>query len=498
MNFGIFDGGGMWIPEVLKAFIVSVAKAVRGTPSILLGARVILALTLTTSAMRLSAQAPAGSHSLRGVVFDSVRGAPLADALVQISATSERTYALSTRSNARGEFAFDSLRTGSYLIGFLHPRLDSLLLEPTVRPVVVEGASTQPVALAIPSEATLVTMYCGANAASSIVMLGRVRSTDVTRELADASIRAEWSDLTMTARSVSTSPRSATARAGQDGAFALCGLPPDVRLHMRASVGRDSSPALAIDAPSTGLLLHSIWVSARESGARAITRGTVRSVEQKPIAGARLSARGNATTVTSDASGAFALSASLLGTRMLDVEAAGFQSQHIPIDILGGDVAPLKIELSPRLPTLAPVRVTARMTALDERRSRHAAMFLDDSTIARRHPGNVADAVRNMPGVLLINPVASIGTYSERRAYAIRATDLGTFGDRIMLGTPRKSCEPTVFIDGVRQRATTTGDVDVLVDVQEIRTIELYRYGREVPPQFDAPTECGALLIWRK
>ncbi|WP_230981187.1 carboxypeptidase-like regulatory domain-containing protein [Gemmatimonas groenlandica] len=267
---------------------------------------------------------------------------------------------------------------------------------------------------------------------------------------------------------------------------------------MRASVGRDSSPALAIDAPSSGLLLHSLWVSPRESSARAITRGTVRSVEEKPIAGARLSVRGNASTVTSDASGAFALPASPLGTRMLDIEAVGFQSQHIPINILSGDVAALNIELSPHLPTLATVRVTARMTAINERRNKHLASFLDDSTIARRRPGHIADAVRGMPGVLLINADASRGTFSERRAFASRATDPGTFGDRIMLGTPRKSCEPAVFVDGVRQRVTTTGDVDALVDVQEIRTIELYRWGWEVPQQFDAPTECGALLIWRK
>lgn len=471
---------------------------------------VMLVLTLTTSAMRLAAQSSAqasapssvGNYPLRGVVFDSVRNAPLADALVQITATNDRARAMSTRSNARGEFAFDSLRTGSYLIGFLHPRLDSLLLAPSMRPVVVDGATTPPIALAIPSEATLLSTFCGANAASPTVMLGRVRSTDASRALDGALIRAEWSELAMTAQSISRSPQSVTARAEQDGAFVLCGLPPDVRLYMRASVGRDSSPSLAIDAPSSGLLLHSIWVSPRESSARAIMRGTVRSVEQKPIAGVRLSVRGsssgNASTVTSDASGAFALPASPLGTRMLDIEAVGFQPQHIPINILSGDVAPLNIELPPLVPTLATVRVTATMTAINERRNKHVASFLDDSTIARRRFDRFADAVRRMPGVLVFSPGASRGTSNVRREYENRATDPGTYGDRIRLGTPRKSCEPSVFVDGVRQLTSSTGDIDALVDVQDIRTVELYRWGWEVPPQFDAPTECGALLIWRK
>lgn len=498
MNFGAFEFGEIWILGVLGAMIFSVARAVRGAPSNMMGARVVLALTLATSATRLAAQAPTDGHSLRGVVFDSVRGVPLADALVQISATNERAHALSTRSNARGEFAFDSLRMGSYLIGFLHPRLDSLLLTPSPRAIVIDDGPTQLLALAIPSEATLLTTFCGDNAASSVVMLGRVRSTDASRDGAGATVRAEWSELALTAPTISTSPRSATARAGPDGAFALCGLPPDVRLHMRASVGRDSSPALAIDAPSSGLLLHSIWVNPLESRARATVRGTVRSAAQKPIAGARLSVRGNASTVTSDANGAFALPASPLGTRMLDIEAVGFQSQHIPIDILSGDIASLNIDLLPHVPTLATVRVTGAMTALNERRARHVASFLDDSTIARRRPGSIAEAVRGMPGILRIDAVTARGSFSERRAFAFRATDPGTFGDRILLGTPRKSCEPTVFVDGVRQRTNNTGEIDVLADVQEIRMIELYRWGWEVPPQFDAPTECGALLIWRK
>lgn len=457
-----------------------------------------LALALTTSALRLAAQSSAGSHSLRGVVFDSVRGAPLADALVQVSAANDRAHAMSTRSNARGEFAFDSLRTGSYLIGFLHPRLDSLLLASPVQTVVVDGALTQPVALAIPSEATLLTTFCESNAASTTVMLGRVRSTDASRGFADASIRAEWSELAMSARSISTSPRSATAPAEHDGAFVLCGLPPDVRLYVRANIGRDSSPALAIDAPSSGLLLHSIWVSPRESNARAIMRGTVRSVAQMPIAGARLSVRGNASIATSDASGAFALPNSPLGTRMVDIEAVGFQPQHIPIDILSGDVASLNIELPPLLPTLATVRVTATMTALNLRRTKHVAYFLDDSTIARRRPGLVADAMRRMPGVLLASAGDAMWRATGRVAFLARGSDPGTFGDRILLGTSRKSCEPTVFIDGVRQRTINMGDIDGLVDVQDIRTIELYRWGFEVPVQFDAPTECGAILIWRK
>ena len=502
MNFGYFEYGDVCILALLGAIVRSVAKAGRGSPSALKSARLILAFTLTMSAMRLAAQSPAqspaGSHALRGVVFDSVRGAPLADALVQLSATNERAYAVSTRSNARGEFVFDSLRTGSYLIGFLHPRLDSLLLAPSLRPVAIEGGPTPPVALAIPGEATLLATFCGANAPSPTAMLGRVRSTDASRESAGALVSAEWSELALTVQSISTAPRSATARAGQDGAFVLCGLPPEVRLHMRVSVGSDSSPALAVDAPSSGLMLHSFWVNPGESGARAVMRGTVRSVAQKPIAGARLSVRGNKSTVTSDASGAFALPASPLGTRMLDIEAAGFQSQHIPIAILSGDVASLTIELSPQVQTLATVRVTAGMTAMNERRAKRVATFLDDSTIARRRPFSIADAVRGMPGILRIDAVTARGSNSERRALAFRVSDPGSFGDRIRLGTPRNSCEPTVFVDGVRQRTINTGELDALADVQEIRTIELYRYGREVPLQFDAPTECGALMIWRK
>ncbi len=437
---------------------------------------------LVCSLLALPTLCAQSTARVTGLVFDSLTAQPLADALVQLIATNDRARAASARTNARGEFAFDTVATGAYLIGFLHPRLDSLMLAPTSQQIDVTNAGAPLVMLAIPSLETVTTTYCGANAAhdGSAMMLGRLRFTDRDRGTSAGVVRAEWSELTMTARAFSRSPQVASARSGDDGAFVLCGLPREVRVYVRAAIDKDSTPALTLDVPSAGVLLRDVWLSPRASSTRRAQRGVVRSQLRAPITGARLTLRGNSARVKSDINGVFTLPSSPLGTRMLDVDAIGFQSQHVLVDILDDDVHVLDITLPPLITTLATVNVTARAweSAFNARRQKHVASFVDDTTIARRDPLFIADVVRSLPGV--------------------RVDGRGSFGARITLGTPRKSCEPNLFVDGVLQRNLTTADVDALVATRDVRAIELYRWGFEVPLQFDAPTSCGALLIWRK
>ncbi len=131
-------------------------------------------------------------------------------------------------------------------------------------------------------------------------------------------------------------------------------------MYVRASVARDSTPALSIDVPAAGILLRDFWLSPRASRTRRGQRGEVRSQLRAPIKGARLTLRGNSARVNSDINGVFTLSSSPLGTRMLDVDAIGFQAQHVLVDILDNDTHVLDITLPPLITTLATVNVTAR------------------------------------------------------------------------------------------------------------------------------------------
>ena len=88
---------------------------------------------------------------LRGVVFDSVARAPLANASVRVFRADSASVGIDARTDATGTFEVSALRTGTWLLSFLHPRLDSLRLEPPVARVDVVEAGEIDVTLAAKS-----------------------------------------------------------------------------------------------------------------------------------------------------------------------------------------------------------------------------------------------------------------------------------------------------------------------------------------------------------
>lgn len=87
--------------------------------------------------------------SIVGIVWDSTRGGPLADANITLVNTS-----VTAQSNGDGRFFIPNLAPGRYLISFTHPRLDSLGYAPAPVDVSVSAESAAPVQLAIPLAAS--------------------------------------------------------------------------------------------------------------------------------------------------------------------------------------------------------------------------------------------------------------------------------------------------------------------------------------------------------
>src|ERR1051325_1132774 len=100
----------------------------------------VLVAAMTFAAVA-GAEAQGRPGGVRGVVYDSVGRAPLAGAVVQLAPVGERMAAQrSVTADAAGRFTLDSLPAGGYVVGFFHPLLDSLGIEPPLRRVdVIEG-----------------------------------------------------------------------------------------------------------------------------------------------------------------------------------------------------------------------------------------------------------------------------------------------------------------------------------------------------------------------
>ena len=116
----------------------------------------VLAVALLSGFTALGIRAPSPppeprSTTITGVVFDSLEMRGLPDAMVQISGTGGQSFTQSVTTDGAGRFTFSDVPVGTFLLGFFHPKLDSLALtSPTLR---VDVRTDQPVQarLAVPS-----------------------------------------------------------------------------------------------------------------------------------------------------------------------------------------------------------------------------------------------------------------------------------------------------------------------------------------------------------
>ena len=175
--------------------------------------------------------------AITGTAFDSLRGTPLAGARVFLSGTS-----LAAVTAADGSYAIDSIPPGKYLVSVLAPRLDSLLLEPPAREVVLSAADAKQIELALPTPRTLAAQLCGEPMADTAsIVQGFVRDTGETKA-SGANVRAEWTTITKQGTAaLRTEPTLVETTVSSRGRYALCGIPAGVRYTIRARRERNGA-----------------------------------------------------------------------------------------------------------------------------------------------------------------------------------------------------------------------------------------------------------------
>jgi hypothetical protein len=473
------------------------------------------------------AHTPAASATVRGVVRDSLSGGVLAGAVVQLAAGDDPTrYSRSVTADAQGRFAVDGVPPGRYTLGFLHPVLDSLGIEPPVRAVAVGDAGVT-ADLALPSASRLRGVICRNPAAaeappaasqdSSAVLVGVVRQASDGAPAGGVAVSGEWLELTIARSGLAQRRRRLVATTGDDGWFALCNVPRDGALALQAGRGADSTALLDLHVPASGFLHRVLYLGASPRGGRRRRRhaggprrhphglravrarrvllgdgrlgGTVLAAAAgTPLAGAVVRLVNGPETRT-DARGEWTLADLPAGTRMLEVRAVGFYPERRAVDVVGG-APPVRVALSTFRAVMDTVRVTAAragdtMAGFMERRRRGGGgRYLGPEDIARRQPNVTTDLLRNVAGLRLEG-------YGQGAHLTMRGgmTGFGTGGE--------DRCVPEVYIDGVHV-AATPDDLDTWIRARDIKGIEVYP-DASVPPQFRQPMQtCGSVVIWTR
>ena len=451
-----------------------------------------------------------GSASVSGTVFDSLARAPLSSAMVQlVNADSLSANARTVESDSLGRFIFGNLRAGRYLLGFLHPMLDSLGIEPKPREVRVSAEDAVRSDLAIPSAQTLRLAICGAAAVadSESLIIGIVRrATD--RVAVDSSVvSAQWLELALESGRIARSIARRAVATQETGWYGICGAPSGGTVLLIATHSADSTEALELEIPVTGFLRRDLYFGSasiagaspptpsgdtltlatvvRRTGDGRLTGTVVAASGGRPLPGARVGIA-NGPQTRADDRGAWTLTGVPTGTRMLEARAVAHYPVSLPVDVIEG-AAPVQIAMVTLRSVLDTVKVRATrggsgklLEFLSRKKSSGAGRFITSEDIAARNPIYTTDLFRSMPGIMLLRD----GTGDE-----VLVQRSNTFSSPY--------CRVSVFMNGMNLRGMSANDINGYVRPNDLIGVEVYSAGA-APPQFSEQNGCGSVVIWSR
>jgi hypothetical protein len=459
------------------------------------------------------AQNAPSTATVEGVVYDSVRAAPLAGATVQLISSVEPSQAFSAETDSTGSFHIAQVPRGQFVIGFLHSELAELDLGAVEHRLRVDSQSLVQVALFVPGAVAIRTALCGAPAEtdSTGTVVGFVRDADTDMPMADAHVTAAWRNYQIDDQGLHAVPRHVEATADTTGWFAICGVPSDGAFDIRATLGARGTPFVQATAPARGLVIRDLSmgvdsvqapapsraaagtplvVAVRRNGASTLA-GVVRDSAGAPLSGVQVLLPDAGASATTGGDGRFTLASVPSGTQPLLVEHIGFLPVRMAVDLRGGHAESIEVKLSEKIPVLAKVNVEARkrLGKLDEfetRRLTAQGQYFTGDDIVKMGATRMSDVFRRAHAlrVIRVNPSDSSteeGIVSAHGQNSFRFTATGF-------------CFPAVFIDGVlvKDAARVINDT---MDPSDVAGIEVYDDVATVPDKYRFGN-CGTVLIW--
>lgn len=464
-----------------------------------------LVLPLIGAQPQRAPQRPAGA-SVSGVVYDSLAGAPLAGADVQLLRADSSGASLVTATDSAGRFTIAYVAEGAWLVGVFHPRLDSLgVALPTVR-LQLRAGENAGLQLAIPPRAALVARFCpdSLRDEASTVFSGTVRDAANGGPVPRAAVTLSWGALTVDGSSLLSQSVGGTMRAGPDGRFVACNVPADVALLVRAETDSTRSGVVELRMPAEGIVARDLFVA---PGVATTLAGRVVAPDGSPLPGARVTVFGEPDTARTDESGRFAFSRLRAGTTTLEARALGYAPTQLVVDLRlgrpGENVARLTMErpLSLGYTALPGVRIESetneflRRVGFTDRKRSGFGRFLDSKQIEKANAASTLQLLARLPSTVVV-------TLSR--------------GNRLFLRTPSGLvCVPTVWVDGQRvgesetnnssnepgdTRGGTEIDLDMFADPSNLAAVEVYRSPMQAPLQYGGTSRdvCGVIVLWRK
>lgn len=432
--------------------------------------------------------------TIRGVVFDSLRNAPVAAAEVSLDGGSRVTT-----TDARGRFAFGDVTPGTHRVAYDGPRLDSLGITPVEVTVDVVNRRARDVLLAIPGPLAFQRVFCDGPLESGGILRGVITDAQGTPAVG-AEVAARWDEPRLEAGALVMEGQQRRGRSDAAGEFALCGVPVVQRVTLRAVSGQRATGELVVALDAEAIIRRDLRLGAPDL--TATVSGRVLRRDGRPLA-ATVELWGDSLRgAPSDSLGRFALAGVPRRSGQLYVRVIGQVARVIDIAPLGAEVDVGDIVLEDAAVALQPMTIRERQLTRErlafEERSRGAVGVFFDSTFLASLPRVTAAALASKSTLLRVGPVrdrvAAAGETLMLRSYT--GGDLNT------------GCYPRVYLNGnfistqrphpSRGAAAAGVPPDYMRELlRTAKRIEVYN-ARQAPAEFFDPDGCGSIAIWTR
>jgi hypothetical protein len=464
--------------------------------------------------------------TIQGMVFDSLAGAPLVGAVVEVFGTERRAV-----TGPDGLYRVSDLAAGTYEVGVRHPDLSLLGYRPRGRTVTVEGGYGVQVPLGVPPWSGVRSSVCpneagqaeeprgivfglvtdddGAPAPGASVMVlaadypVELRTDD--QGLYQLCLRGPVSGVRLVAWPRARSPWRVDIRAEREamsravmGPLAteaiLEGGPDRVDLRLvKRPVVSDVGGGLRLEVRETPGRDDRLM----ELSGRVVDGGTGRGVATANVELQDRNGQAVAHAVA-DESGYFHLLPRSAGSFTLSVDRIGYSAGFAPLTLSAGRGLYVDAVLAAAPIELEGLAVTARQRLASPtlgfqgfaaRVERNLGEFIERDEIERRRPSTVIDLLRGKPGVRMF----ASGKWNRE--------DIRFMGTERMGG---RDCRPTIWVDGLLVRSagdTIRGDPGLegwLPSPDAIEAIELYSRPSGVPVQYNGDAMCGVIIVWTR
>jgi len=427
------------------------------------------------------------SHTVRGVVYDSVARAPLAGAEVRVDRRDGTGTPYRALSDGDGRFSIAGVPSGQYVVSFSHEALDLLGLDAPSLAMKLSKDSLVGIALGIPSSGVVRSRRCGSagpDSTANALLAGFVGTGAGHQPLAGATVAVSWEARKVRKGNARQESEAATDTVAADGSFSLCGVPSGTVLgfDVRAAGYRDISGPVTI--PDDGVLRQdALLVDTTALRGQAEVRGRVVSEAGRPI----MSGRARIPALSKDVAivdGAFIVTDLPVGTWVMELRAIGVEPRSMVVQASARRDATLMVRVSEQARRLDAVTIVGRpdriVRVLDDimkrQRTASGTVFLPGNPHLR-DAMRITDVLVGARGFNVLGPKEVVG--------------------RVM-GLGQRCRNISVYVNGVR----AVEGLDALDDYarpNEVLAIEAYPDVLSAPFQWRSMDGvCAVVALWTK